>query len=209
MEEHEAEHEAAIDIADTLLEVFAAEDAIDAKTKELVAWMRTVTGLAFIDSLVEQYDAKGWLSEKQIETAERIRRDRTPTHRRPAVTKPKAAAPVKTKTPPVVSTKAGFYRTERGYLFRVMSTEQTFKSDGAPDEFGDLMRWYGVGIENLPSEAVRLSLDNVVGFGLIYGTCIVCGEGISDDNNEGIHASCAFRLPTMYGYIPEPDVSTE
>jgi len=209
-----------------LLDSFADSESEAERTEALIAWMRGASARSsFLESLLEQYDEKGWLSPKQIETAERIRKDserprfgrttaaakrgtsvsarvRPRGEEEVPLTKP---APAKRATSPMA---VGFYRGISGALYRVVTVENqepVFRTMPA-DDFGGLMHWesYGNTIDEISE---RLNRQNVFAFGLLYGSCLLCGTLLKSDEDQenGMHAFCEGQLGPFYGYGSESE----
>ncbi len=175
------------------------------KLEELVAWMRTRSGVAFIDSLLEQYDEKGWLSDKQVDTALRIQRgeDRPSWDARAKAetrteTRSEHAREHITATPKLMP---GIYQSVSGKLLVVSSLGTAFQTE-PPSEYGTALEWDE--LSGVPrgstTDVARLSIDNILGFGMLHGACLVCGVHLPDDNDIGIHEACYSQLDRNYSY---------
>lgn len=194
-----------------LIEGFNDSENEAERTESLVAWMRGASGSSsFLESLLEQYDEKGWLSPKQIETAERIRKDSVrPRYTARPVAKKATKKPITSEEKPAPArpvkplVAVGFYQGISGALYRVVPVENkkpVFRSMPS-DDFGGLMHWdeYGDTIDEISH---RLNRQNVFAFGLLYGSCLLCATLLKSDEDQesGMHAFCEGQLAPFYGY---------
>lgn len=152
--------------------------------EDLIDWARTQRWSQFAQSLVAQYERKGYLSDAQVDSLARMYAK--------VASKPSAPKPANP------ATEVGMYAKD-GKVYRVKRSESGHLYAMLYDPAGATKSerfTYARGVVSTLSADDRMSVDQAEALGLKFGICCVCGAELTAEKSvgRGIGPVCAGRV---------------